>query len=98
MLIIGTVIAYVLGLYQFVLLARMVLSLVETLNPEWSPRGIVLVLAEAIYTLTDPPIKFLRKFVKPVRLGAVALDLSVLIVWFGIALLMRLNAMVFFAA
>ncbi len=47
--------------------------------------GVVLVIAEATYTVTDPPLKLLRRFIPPVRLGNVALDLSftvlILVVW-----------------
>jgi YggT family protein len=47
----------------------------------------VLVLAEAIYTVTDPPLKFLRRFIPPLRLGQVSLDLSflVLVLLIGLA-------------
>ena len=37
-------------------------------------------LLEVVYSITDPPIKALRRVIPPLRLGNVALDLSFLIV------------------
>lgn len=73
--------------YVWLLLGRVILSFVPLLAPQWSPRGAMLVLVEGIYTLTDPPINALRKVLPPVRLGNVALDLSVLVLLFGIQIL-----------
>lgn len=96
MVTIGIILSYVLWLYQVVLLARIVISLVEAFVPQWRPRGFLLLVAEVVYTLTDPPIKFLRRFVRPLRLGQISLDLSVLLLWLALGLLMRLNDYVFF--
>jgi YggT family protein len=32
-----------------------------------------------VFTLTDPPVKLLRRLIPPLRLGAVSLDLSLMI-------------------
>ena len=61
------------------LIGRLVLDWVQALSREWRPRGAVLVLAEAVYTVTDPPLKVLRKVLPPLRLGAVQLDLAFLV-------------------
>lgn len=62
--------------YILVLLARVVLEYIPLFNREWRPRGIGLVLAEIVFTLTDPPLKFFRRFIPPLRLGPVAIDLA----------------------
>ena len=49
-------------------------DLVLSTNPVWRPKGLLLILVEIIMTLTDPPLKFVRKFIKPIRFGALALD------------------------
>lgn len=72
---------WVLTVYTWILLARVILSWVPMFAPGWTPRGPVLVLVEFVYSLTDPPVKALGKIFKPVRLGNVALDLSVLILF-----------------
>ena len=62
--------------YFFAMWARFVLDLVRTFNRSWRPRGFVLVLVEAVYTVTDPLVKFFRRLIPPIRLGQVALDLG----------------------
>ncbi|WP_460769584.1 YggT family protein [Nocardiopsis nanhaiensis] len=76
-----------LQLFVFVLIARVVLEMVQSFSRTWRPTGFVLVLAEIVYTITDPPLRFLRRFIKPIRLGSIALDLSVLVLFFGIIIL-----------
>jgi len=63
-------------LYLLVLFARLILSWVQVFSREWRPKGPVLVLAEGVYTLTDPPLRALRKVLPPLRIGGVALDLG----------------------
>jgi YggT family protein len=69
-------IGLLLYLYLLVLFARLILSWVQVFSREWRPRGPVLVLAEGVYTLTDPPLRVLRKVLPPLRIGGVALDLA----------------------
>lgn len=92
MVVLGLVISWILGIYSIVLLARLVLSWVPMFSPQWEPRGPVLVVAEFVYTLTDPPLRFLRRFIPPLRIGQVALDLSFIVLWLAVLLLVRLNA------
>jgi YggT family protein len=63
-------------LYILVLLARVVLEYIPLFNREWRPSGFGLVLAEIVYTVTDPPLRFFRRFIPPLRLGAIAIDLG----------------------
>ena len=53
----------------------------------WRPRGPILVLAEALYALTDPPLNAIRRVVPPLRLGSISLDLGFLILIFGVSIL-----------
>ena len=71
-----TVLIYALSLYLLLLIGRLILSWIQAFARSWEPTGIVLVLAETIYTATDPPLKLLRRYLPSVRLGNVALDLS----------------------
>jgi YggT family protein len=72
--VIATVVYFALLLYFFLMWGRFVLDLVRTVRRDWRPEGAVLVLAEVAFTLTDPPIRFFRRIIPPLRLGAVALD------------------------
>ncbi|WP_233493622.1 YggT family protein [Desertihabitans brevis] len=93
--LIGTVISVLLGLYWIILLARLVLSWVPMFSPQWSPKGPVLVVAEAVYTVTDPPLRFLRRFIPPLRVGQVAVDLSFMVLWLLVLVLVQVNAALF---
>ena len=74
--LIAAILNALLLLYVFVMLARMILDFMPMLNREWRPRGAGLVAAEIVYTVTDPPIRFFRRFIPPLRLGPVAIDLA----------------------
>jgi YggT family protein len=76
MYIIGRVILLLLNFYLIVLFARMILSWVPVLVRDWQPRGPVLVAAELVYSVTDPPLRMLRKVLRPVRIGNMMLDLA----------------------
>ena len=81
------ILALALSLYVYVLLARVVLDLVQVFSREWKPSGFLLVLAEIVYTLTDPPLRLLRKVIPPLRLGQISLDLGVIVLLIGIQIL-----------
>jgi YggT family protein len=66
-------------IYILVLIARLVLDFVQMFARAWRPRGVVLVLAEVVYSLTDPPLKLLRRLIPPLRIGTISLDLSFLV-------------------
>ena len=83
------VLTYVLTIYLVVLVGRMIFGWVQVFAREWRPSGILLVIAEGIFTITDPPLKFLRRFIPTLRLGMVALDLSFMVLFFGILILLE---------
>lgn len=91
MQILGLIIDLTLLAYLAVLFARMVLSWVPMFSPNWQPRGALLVVAEVIYTLTDPPLRFLRRFIPAVRVGTVMLDLGFMVLWLLVLVLRQLN-------
>lgn len=72
--------AFVLNLYFLVLIARLVFDWIQMFAREWRPRGIVLIVAEGVYSLTDPPLRAVRRVIPPIRLGSVSLDLGFLVV------------------
>ena len=92
---VGGVIDFVLWAALLILIARIVLDWVQMLARSWHPSGFVLVLCELIYSVTDPPLRAVRRVLPPVRLGMVALDLSPLVLFVAIYLLQILNRMVF---
>lgn len=72
--LVATIVYYLLLLFFFLLLARLVLDLVQAFNHSWRPQHMGLVLAEFAYSVTDPPVRFFRRLIPPLRLGPLALD------------------------
>ena len=83
------VLTYVLTIYLVVLIGRMIFGWVQVFARDWRPTGVLLVLAEAIFTVTDPPLKFLRRFIPPLRLGMVAMDLSFMVLFIVVLILLE---------
>lgn len=86
---IATILYFAFLLYFFALWARFILDLIRTFNRSWRPHGVSMVASEAVYSLTDPPIKFFRRLIPPLRMGPVALDLG-----FSVTMLICLIGMV----
>lgn len=75
-------------LYMVFLLIRLVFNWVQQFAREWKPQGVTLVVAELTFTVTDPPLRAVRKVIPPFRIGAVALDLAFILVFIACSLLM----------
>lgn len=90
--IVWDVLYLVVLLYLILLLARLVLDWVQVFARDWRPRGVVVVIAEVVYTATDPPIRAVRRVVKPIRIGQVQLDLAFTIVVLACWILLRVLA------
>lgn len=87
MLTVLIVLWWALQIFWFLLLARIIVEMIQSFSPQWRPSGVLVVIFEFLFTVTDPPVKALRKVIPPVRLGAVSLDLSVLVLFFAIIIL-----------
>jgi YggT family protein len=92
--IVKVVLYYVLSIYLLILIGRLILSWIQTFSRSWSPTGIVLVLAEIIYTATDPPLRFLRRYIPSLRLGNVALDLSFMVLFLVLVVLLNIVGLI----
>ncbi|WP_395243316.1 YggT family protein [Agromyces sp. MMS24-K17] len=74
--VVWSILSTLLLLYFFLMWGRFVLDLVRTFNRSWRPVGVWLVVVESVYTVTDPPVRFFRRLVPPIRLGQIAIDLG----------------------
>ncbi|MEY9874947.1 YggT family protein [Streptacidiphilus sp. MAP12-33] len=74
--VVWQVLYIVLMCFFVLLLARMVMDWVQFFARDWRPGRAMVVLLESIYTVTDPPLKLLRRWIPPVRIGGAALDLA----------------------
>ncbi|MDP9396235.1 MAG: YggT family protein [Actinomycetota bacterium] len=79
MTVVGSVLQFVLWMFLVMLIARLILDYVQMFSRSWRPQGVILIVAEAVYTVTDPPLKALRRVLPPLRIGNIALDLSFLV-------------------
>ena len=95
MLLVGSIIDTILFIFLALMLIRLVVDWVQIFARSWTPTGPVLFVLESVYTITDPPILFVRRFVPPLRIGSIALDTSFLIVLIAVYLLQILNRMIF---
>ena len=77
---------FVLNLFFATLICRLVLDWIQVLAREWQPRGPLLFFAEAVYTVTDPPLKFLRRLIPPLSLGSVRLDMGFLVLILAVSM------------
>ena len=89
--IVATVLYYLLLIYFFVLWARFILDLLRNFSRNWRPRGIGLVLAEVVFSLTDRPIRSLRRVIPPIRIGGAALDFAWSIVMLVVIILIYIT-------
>jgi YggT family protein len=78
-----SVIHIALWVFIALLWIRFVVDWVQVFARNWTPTGFLLVVLEVVYSVTDPPIKALRRVIPPLRLGQVAIDLSFIIVMLG---------------
>ena len=86
----GSILASLLQLFLFALFGRLILDYIRMFARNWRPSGISLYLVEAVYAITDQPMRFVGRFIPPLRLGAVSLDMSFIVLFFGVQLLMGL--------
>ena len=87
MSLIGQLLVFALQIFFYLMIARFIVELLMSFNRSWRPSGLLLPILDITYTITDPPLKFVRRFVPPIQLGAISLDLAWTIVLFGVLIL-----------
>ncbi|MEV0948765.1 YggT family protein [Rhodococcus sp. NPDC049939] len=85
-----SVIYLVLFVFWLLLISRIIIEFIRTFARDWRPTGIVVVLLEVVFTVTDPPVKLLRRLIPPINLGGVRLDLSIMVLLFIVFILMSI--------
>lgn len=90
MTVVGQVLSTALWLYFVVLLLRLVFDWVLLLSRSWEPKGPVVIILEIVYSLTDPPLRALRRVIPPLRIGSVSLDLAFMVLFIGVYIAMGL--------
>lgn len=88
----GQWISGLLTLYLVVLIARIILDYTLMFARSWEPRGVALIVVEGVFSLTDPPLKLLRRVIPPVRIGQVSLDLAFMVLFLAVVILIQVSA------
>ncbi len=84
---------YLVVLAFFLLMfVRLILDWVQVFAREWRPRGVMLVIAEATYTVTDPPLRAVRRVIPPLSIGGLRLDLAFLLLMLLCSILLSVLA------
>lgn len=84
------VLYFVLFIFWLLLISRVIVEFVRSFARDWRPTGVVVVVLEVIFTITDPPVKLLRRLIPPVSLGGIRLDLSIMVLLFIVFILMSI--------
>ena len=84
---ISSILLQILGFFKLALFARIIIDYVRMFAKNWRPNSFLRAIFEVIYSITDPPMKYVQRFVPPLRLGGIALDLSFIVLLIAINLL-----------
>ncbi|MBY8861688.1 MULTISPECIES: YggT family protein [Nocardia] len=86
-----SVLNYLLFVFWLLLIGRIIVEFIRSIARDWRPRGAVVIGLEVIFTITDPPVKLLRRLIPPVNLGGIRLDLSIMVLIFIVFILMTVT-------
>ena len=85
--IVRQVLGLLLSIYFYILIGRLIFEWIQVFARDWRPTGPILVVAEVIYSLTDPPLKAIRRVIPPLRLGGAAIDPALLVLTLVVSIL-----------
>jgi YggT family protein len=73
------IVGYALFFFWLLLIARIVIEFIRSFSRDWRPSGATVVVLEIILSITDPPVKLLRRLIPQLTIGAVRFDLSIMV-------------------
>ena len=83
------VLLFLLFIFWLLLIARIICEFVRSFARDWQPSRPIAVILETIFTITDPPVKLLRRLIPQVSIGGIRLDLSIMVLMFVVFILMQ---------
>lgn len=93
----GWGLSVLINLYMMVLFARVILDWIPIFVRGWRPTGILLVVANVLYALTDPPIRWIGRYVPPLRVGGgMAIDVGFMVLFLVLIITQRLANVLYF--
>ncbi|RBP98580.1 hemolysin [Bifidobacterium aemilianum] len=90
LLLIHHILRWLISAYLTVLFIRMIIDWVLVLIPRWRPQGVIAALMSVIYQLTEPPLRWLRRYIPPIPMGPISLDVGFLVLYFALLVLQLL--------
>jgi len=86
--VVASAVYFALLIFLLFLIFRLVMEYVFLLARSYRPSGLVAVVLELAYSVTDPPLKALRKVLPPLRIGQISLDLGFIVLFIVVRILM----------
>ena len=86
--VVADVVYFALLVFLLLLIFRLIMEYVFLLARSYRPAGLVAAALELAYSVTDPPLKALRRIIPPLRIGQVSLDLGFIILFIVVRILM----------
>jgi YggT family protein len=86
--VVADVVYFALLVFLLLLIFRLIMEYVFLLARSYRPTGLVAAALELAYSVTDPPLKALRRVIPPLRIGQVSLDLGFIILFIVVRILM----------
>lgn len=83
-------IGFLIWIFFLAMIGRLIFDWIQVFSRDWRPRGVVLLAVEGIYSVTDPPLKALRRVIPPLRIGGISLDLAFMLLFFIVVILLSL--------
>ena len=83
----GIILILLVRIYTWVLIARIIIEMIQSFSRQFNPPRWFMVIAEPLFVITDPPVKALRRVIPPLQMGGIALDVSVLVLFFILSFL-----------
>ena len=91
LLSIGLQVVYLVTLiFMYILFARFIMGMVMSLGRRWRPSRNAAAALEVVWSVTDPPLKALRRVIPPLRIGTVSFDVASLVLLVIVFVLMYL--------
>jgi YggT family protein len=78
-----------LAAFWLLLIVRSVVELVQSFSPDWRPKGALVVVLELVFMVTDPPVRFFRRIIPNTTIGAVRVDISLMVLMFVVLIALR---------
>ena len=88
--LVASIVWFALLVFLLLLIFRLVMEYVFLLARSYKPAGLVAVALELAYSVTDPPLKALRKVLPPLRIGQISMDLGFIVLFIVVRILMSI--------